>query len=63
MKKFEYQLLRVDSGTFRGIEYEKLSNQLNHLGMLGWEVISTVNLAAAGTTTSLLFTLKRELPE
>jgi hypothetical protein len=61
MKKFEYQLLRTDNGVFRGIEYEKLNNQLNHLGIQGWEVISTVSLTAAGSTTSLLITLKREI--
>lgn len=33
MKKFEYKLLRVDCGTFRGIEYSKLSDQLNQLGV------------------------------
>lgn len=62
MKKFEYQLLRTDNGVFRGIDYEKFNDQLNHLGIQGWEVVSTVGLASAGSTTSLLVTLKRELP-
>lgn len=62
MKKFEYQLLRTDNGVFRGIEYEKLNNRLDYLGMQGWEVVSTVSLTAGGSTTSLLITLKRELP-
>jgi hypothetical protein len=62
MKKFEYQLLRTDNGVFRGIEYEKLNNRLDYLGMQGWEVVSTVCLTSGGSTTSLLITLKRELP-
>jgi hypothetical protein len=62
MKKFEYQLLRTDNGVFRGIEYEKLNNRLDYLGMQGWEVVSTVSLTSGGSTTSLLITLKRELP-
>ncbi|MDO7883759.1 DUF4177 domain-containing protein [Hymenobacter cheonanensis] len=61
MKKYEYYLLRSDSGVFKGIDYEKLNNQLNHLGIQGWEVVSTVSLTAAGSVTGLLITLKREL--
>ena len=62
MKKFEYRLLDTNSGIFRGIDYEQLSDQLNRLGSLGWEVVSTVSLTAGSSTTSLLITLKRELP-
>jgi len=62
MKKFEYQLLSSENGVFRGIEYEKLTAKLNQLGQLGWEVVTTTSLPTAGTTTSVLITLKRELP-
>jgi hypothetical protein len=62
MKKFEYRLLEVNSSVFKGIDYEKLHAQLNHLGIQGWELVSTVALDSAGSTTSLLVTLKRELP-
>jgi hypothetical protein len=61
MKKFEYQLLSAENGVFRGIEYEKLTAKLNQLGQLGWEVVSTSTLPTAGTATSVLITLKREL--
>jgi hypothetical protein len=61
MKKFEYQLLSAENGVFRGIEYEKLTAKLNHLGQLGWEVVTATSIPTAGTT-SVLITLKRELP-
>jgi len=61
MKKFEYRLLDTTSGFFSGIEYQKLTDQLNHLGSQGWEVVSTVNLTSAGSTTGLLVTLKRKV--
>ncbi len=61
MKKFEYHLLKINSSFFKGIDYEELQARLNHLGNLGWEVISTTSLTTTGTTTSLLVTLKREL--
>jgi len=61
MKKFEYKLLNSENGVFRGLEYEKLTAQLNQLGQLGWEVITTTTIASVGTTTSVFITLKREL--
>ncbi|MGI4741128.1 MAG: DUF4177 domain-containing protein [Janthinobacterium lividum] len=63
MKRFEYKLLSSENGVFRGLEYEKLTTQLNQLGQLGWELVTTTNIASAGSTTSVLITLKRELPE
>ena len=62
MKKFEYHLLNSKSSTFSGIDHERLQVKLNQLGLLGWEIFSTANLTSFGTTTSLLITLKRELP-
>jgi len=57
MKNFEYRLLKLDSSVFKGIDYQKLNDQLNHLGIQGWEVVSTVSLTSAGSTTGLLITL------
>ena len=62
MKKFEHHLLKINSSLFKGIDCEEVQARLNHLGNLGWEVISTTSLTTTGTTTSLLVTLKRELP-
>jgi hypothetical protein len=62
MKKFEYHLLDTNNSLFKGIDYQDLHEQLNRLGSQGWEVISTISLTAGGQTTSLLTTLKRELP-
>ncbi len=64
MKKFEYCLLNPDKSFFTGIDYEELTQRLNHLGRQGWEVVSTVGITAGmgGQMTGLLITLKRELP-
>ena len=62
MKKLEYRLLDTNNSIFKGIDYKELTEQLNRLGSLGWEVVSTVSITAGGQTTSLLTTLKRELP-
>ena len=61
MKKFEYRLLEARNGFFKGIGYKELHEQLNHLGSLGWEVVSTVGVISTGQATDLLFTLKREI--
>jgi hypothetical protein len=63
MKKFEYRLLETESSFFKGLDYKLLNEQLNQLGNLGWEVATTAPVTAAGTTTGLLITLKRELPQ
>ena len=62
MKKFEYRMLDTNNSIFKGIDYKELNERLNHLGGQGWEVVSTVSLLVGGQTTSLLTTLKRELP-
>ena len=63
MKKFEYKLLAANRSMFKGVDYQKLHEQLSHLGILGWEVVSTVSVTASGGLTDhLLVTLKRELP-
>lgn len=62
MKTFEYLVLDTNSGIFKGIDYKRLHQELNLLGSQGWEVVSTVAITAGGQTTSLLTTLKRELP-
>ena len=63
MKKFEYKLLDANDSVFKGLDYQKLHEQLNHFGILGWEVVSTVSVTASGGLTDhLLVTLKRELP-
>ena len=61
MKKFEYKLLEARNGFFKGIGYKELHEQLNHLGSLGCEVVSTVGVISTGQATDLLFTLKREI--
>jgi hypothetical protein len=61
MKKFEYRLLNAENGTFNGLDYKQLNEQLNQLGSLGWEVVSTVGVRSTGQATDLLFTLKREI--
>jgi len=63
MKKFEYYLLNPERSLFKDIDYEALSQRLNQLGSLGWEVVTTAPVIAAGSTTGLLITLKRELPQ
>jgi hypothetical protein len=61
MKKFEYHLLKVESGFFNGLDYKQFNEQLNQLGSEGWEVVSTVGISSASQATDLLFTLKREI--
>lgn len=56
-------LLRPERSICEGIDYEALDERLNQLGSLGWEVVITAPLTAAGSTSGLLITLKRELPE
>jgi hypothetical protein len=63
MKKLEYQILEIKSSFWGGFDQSAITDQLNELGKLGWEVVTTASLTAAGTTTSLLVTLKRELPK
>ena len=56
-------MLNPQSGFFKGLDYEELTEQLNLLGSQGWEVVSAVNSTnSAGQTINLLVTLKRELP-
>lgn len=62
MKKFEYRMLDTNNSIFKGIDYKELNERLNQLGSQGWEVVSTVSITTGGQTTSLLTTLKRELP-
>ena len=61
MKKFEYRILNAESGFFNGLDYKQLNEKLNQLGILGWEVVSTVGVATASQATELVFTLKREI--
>lgn len=63
MKRFEYRLFDAKRGFFSDIDYQELTEQLNRLGSLGWEAVSTVGATVGGQTTGLLITLKRELPE
>ena len=63
MKKFEYRLLNPQKGFISDIDYQELTERLNQLGTQGWEVVSTVGVAAGagGQMTGLLITLKREI--
>jgi len=63
MKRFEYMTLNVAAGIWKGqIDEEELTNKLNELGRVGWELVSTsdLNWAQAGTI-GLILILKREL--
>ena len=62
MKKFEYRLLDTTSGWFSGIDYQELTNRLNALGQVGWEVVSVVDtIFTHNQARGLLITLKREI--
>jgi len=61
MKKFEYKLIDTKSGFFSGFDYKQLNEHLNQLGALGWEMVTMVSVTAAGSSTSFLITLKREI--
>jgi len=55
--------LNVAAGIWKGqIDEEELTNKLNELGRVGWELVSTsdLNWAQAGTI-GLILILKREL--
>lgn len=63
MKKFEYKLLDVPTKGWWGgkIDFDTLTQKLNELGSLGWEVANTtaVNMYQ-GTSRGLVIILKRE---
>ena len=61
MKKYEYLLLTPESSVFKGYNYQKINEQLNQLGSLGWEVVSTASVPAGSQLDGLLITLKREI--
>ncbi|MBJ6144658.1 DUF4177 domain-containing protein [Siccationidurans sp. BT559] len=42
-------------------DYKQLNEHLNQLGALGWEMVSMLSVTTAGTATSFLITLKREI--
>jgi len=64
MKKFEYKILDVPARGFFGgnINYQELSDKLNGLGQIGWEVVSmgATNMYS-NATKGLVIILKREI--
>ena len=58
MKKFEYNLLRVEESWLGGIKSDEALANLNSLGAQGWEIVSVIdNVSRPGP---LLILLKRE---
>ncbi len=65
MKRFEYRVLESKAGGWLGgkIDSQTLTDKLNELGRLGWEVISAFETeVSGGGTRSVSILLKRELP-
>lgn len=63
MKKFEYQILKIQSKGIWGykIDYDLLTTQLNELGSKGWEVATGSATAYSQTTAHGVIILKREI--
>lgn len=63
MKKFEYKTITVPTKGWMKFkqDFEALDVQLNKLGRLGWELVSTIgNVYHAGSYSENVLILKRE---
>ncbi|WP_312822591.1 DUF4177 domain-containing protein [Epilithonimonas sp.] len=62
-KRFEYKTIEIKPKSIWSVKIEisDLENELNKLGMDGWEVVTMVPFTSTGTTQGFLYTLKREL--
>ncbi len=66
MKRFEYRVLELKAGGWSGgkIDNQTLTNKLNELGGLGWEVVSAFQTDVyGGGTRNATILLKREIAE
>lgn len=64
MEKFEYKTLFTDAkGVFGGkVDESTFQNELNELGLQGWELVSTVAAAQSyGSTRWIISIFKRKL--
>ncbi|MCK5817455.1 MAG: DUF4177 domain-containing protein [Candidatus Marinimicrobia bacterium] len=62
MKKWDYKVVEFGSGGFLGgnINTQKVETQLNELGKLGWELVTSYSTNAGyGATKKLVYTLKK----
>lgn len=64
MNTFEYKTLEIkpDGKWFAKFHQEKIDQQINELGKVGWELISVVSKNVGyGSTESFIYTFKRTL--
>lgn len=64
MDKFEYKTLFTDAkGVFGGkVDQYTFQNELNELGLQGWELVSTVSATQSyGSTRWIISTFKRKI--
>ena len=64
MEQFEYKILSTDAKGFLGgkVDNDTFNNELNKLGMQGWELVNTVAMAQSyGSTRWLTSIFKRKI--
>ncbi|MFK7771406.1 MAG: DUF4177 domain-containing protein [Saprospiraceae bacterium] len=65
MKQFEYKNLKIETeySLFQGskIYDEELTQQMNQLGLKGWELVSTIDSNSNGRTDYIVLIFKREI--
>jgi hypothetical protein len=64
MEKFEYKTLFTDAkGALGGkVDQDAFEDDLNHMGLQGWELVSTVSAAQSyGSTRWIISVFKRQL--
>ncbi|SHI01731.1 protein of unknown function [Sporobacter termitidis DSM 10068] len=64
MEKFEYKTLFIDvKGVFGGkVDQSTFQDELNELGLQGWELVNTVAAAQSyGSTRCIISVFKRKL--
>lgn len=64
MEKYEYKTLMTDAKGFLGgkVDSDRFEDELNNLGLQGWELVSTVATAQSyGNTRWIISVFKRKI--
>lgn len=62
MDKYEYKTIFTDTGLFGAkVDQTVFENQLNELGCLGWDLVSTVATGISGRTMTVVSVFKRKI--
>ncbi|MCE5171626.1 DUF4177 domain-containing protein [Paenibacillus profundus] len=61
MEQWEYKTLKIKTGGFLGgkVDEKSFEDELNQLGMDGWELVSCFDTSLSGQTTDVISVFKR----